>query len=123
VIQHSGNLSGVVIFRALGDESMRSLALSFLLGALGIFSCSVALRAQEANTRVAAMPYSDCLAIIAETAQELGETPVQLVNNDEETTVRINAADGFVTVSCSRANRIVLSKSAVPEAAGKTAAR
>lgn len=102
---------------------MRSLAMTVLLGALGIVPGSVALRAEEANTRVASMPYADCLAIIDETARDLGETPVQLVKNDEETTVRINAADGFVTVSCSRADRIVLSKSAVPAAAGMTAAR
>jgi hypothetical protein len=102
---------------------MRSLAMIILLGAFGITASSAAVQAEEANTRTAAMPYSDCLAIIAETAQELDETPVQTVDNDEETTVRINAADGFVTVSCSRANKIVLSKSPVPAAAGMTAAR
>jgi hypothetical protein len=70
------------------------------------------------------MPYSDCLSIIAETSQEMGEAAVQLVKNDDETTVRINASDGFVTVSCYRAdNRMVLTKSPVPEAAGMTAAR
>ncbi|MCG7392183.1 hypothetical protein MHY87_04615 [Microvirga sp. ACRRW] len=98
---------------------MRALVVASLLSTLGIFSA----HAEEANTRVAAMPYSECLSIIAETAQEMGEAPVQLVNNDEETTVRINASDGFVTVSCSRADKIVLTKSPVPEAAGMTAAR
>lgn len=102
---------------------MRALAVISLLGAFGIFSLGAAARAEDANTRVAAMPYSDCLSIIAETAQELGEPPVQTVSNDEQTTVRINASDGFVTVSCSRAGKMVLTKSPVPEAAGMTAAR
>jgi hypothetical protein len=39
-------------------------------------------------------------------------------------TARIQASDGFVTVSCDRgANKITLTKSPVPEAAGMTAAR
>ncbi|MEZ0172020.1 hypothetical protein [Microvirga sp. TS319] len=86
-------------------------------------SLGAAAHAEEANTRVAAMPYSDCLSIITETAQETGEAPVQTVSNDDETTVRINASDGFVTVSCSRSGRMVLTKSPVPAAAGQTAAR
>ena len=102
---------------------MRALVLTSLLGALGIFSAHTAAQAEDTNTRVAAMPYSECLSIIAEAAEETGEAPVQMVNNDEETTVRINASDGFVTVSCSRANKMVLTKSPVPEAAGMTAAR
>jgi len=122
-MQHSGKSSGVVFYGALGDRSMRSLAMTFLLGAFGLVAGSAAVQADEANTRTAAMPYSDCLSIISETAQELGEAPVQMVNNDEETTVRINASDGFVTISCSRTDKIVLSKSPVPAAAGMSAAR
>jgi len=102
---------------------MKALAITFLLGAFGIFSSTAAVQAQDADTRVAAMPYSECLSIIAEAAQELGEAPVQTINNEEETTVRINASDGFVTVSCSRAGKMMLTKSSVPEAAGMTAAR
>ena len=101
---------------------MRALAMMSLLGALGILSFSVAARAEDANTRIAAMPYSDCLSIINETAQETGMAPVQLVDNDEGTTVRISASDGFVTVSCSRGGKMMLTKSPVPEAAGLTAA-
>jgi hypothetical protein len=102
---------------------MRTLAITSLLGALGLFSFTAAVQADDANTRVAAMPYSECLSIITETAQEIGEAPVQMVNNNEETTVRINASDGFVTISCSRTGKMVLTKSPVPEAAGITAAR
>lgn len=102
---------------------MKVLAIPFLLGAFGIVSSTAAVQAEDASTRVAAMPYSECLSIIAEAAQEIGEAPVQTINNDDETTVRINAADGFVTVSCSRAGKMVLTKSPVPEAAGMTAAR
>lgn len=125
VIQHSGKASVVVIFRALeGGRAMRISTATILFGAFGIFSASLSAQAEEANTRVATMPYSECLAIIAEASSEVGEAPVQLINNEDETSVRINAADGFVTVSCSRANnKMVLSKSPVPEAAGMTASR
>ncbi|MXQ14426.1 hypothetical protein [Microvirga makkahensis] len=99
------------------------MATTFLLSAFGIFPSTAVVRAEDANTRVASMPYSECLSIIAEAAQELGEAPVETVSNDEETTVRINASDGFVTVSCSRDGKMVLTKSSVPEAAGMTAAR
>lgn len=102
---------------------MRALVMASLLGTLGIFSPHAGAWAEDSNTRVADMPYVECLSIISETAQEMGEAPVQLINNDEETTVRINASDGFVTVSCSRGNKITLTKSPVPEAAGMTAAR
>jgi len=38
--------------------------------------------------------------------------------------VRVNASDGFVTVSCERdSSRMTLTKSPVPEAAGMTASR
>jgi len=102
---------------------MRTLAIKSLLGAFGIVSFTSAALAEDANTRVASMPYSECLSIIAEAAQEVGEAPIQTINNDEETTVRINASDGFVTVSCSRAGKMMLTKSPVPEAAGMTATR
>lgn len=102
---------------------MRSLARAFLLGTFGIISAFSVAQAEDANTRVAAMPYAECLAIIAETAQDLDEAPVMLVKNDNETSVRIQASDGFVTVSCSRPDKMVLTKSPVPEAAGISAAR
>ena len=102
---------------------MRALMMASLLGTIGIFSAHADARAEDSNTRVAAMPYSECLSIIAEAAQETGEAPVQTINTDDETSVRINASDGFVTVSCSRAGKMVLTKSPVPEAAGMTAAR
>ncbi len=103
---------------------MRSLKMIFLLSALGVFSGNAEALAEDANTRIAAMPYADCLTIIAETSHEISEAPVQLVSNDDETTVRINAADGFVTVSCHRSdNKMILTKSPVPEAAGMTASR
>jgi hypothetical protein len=102
---------------------MQALAVISLISTFGIFSLGATAQAEDANTRIAAMPYSECLSIIAETAQDMGEAPTQMINNDEETTVRFNASDGFVSVSCSRADKMVLTKSPVPEAAGMTAAR
>lgn len=103
---------------------MRSVTMIFLLGAFGNFSGQTAAQAEDANIRIAPLPYAECLSIIAEASQETGEAPVQLIDNEEETSVRINASDGFVTISCHRTtDKMVLTRSPVPEAAGMTAAR
>jgi hypothetical protein len=103
---------------------MRLTIVSVISGALGILSLGSAVHAQDVNSRVASMPYADCLAIIAEASDEVDEQPLRLVDTSDETTVRIPASDGFVTVSCSRAdNRMVLTKSPVPQAAGMSASR
>lgn len=100
---------------------MRSTLLATMLGTLGVFAAGSA--ALAADTRIASMPFSECLSIINEAAQDVDEQPVKLVSNDDMVTVRINASDGFVTVSCDRsANKMTLTKSPVPEAAGMTAA-
>lgn len=103
---------------------MRSLMLFAFSGILAALAAGSAVQAQEADTRIASMPYADCLSIIAEVSGDIDEKPVHLVDTDDLTTVRINASDGFVTVSCSRSdNRMVLTKSPVPDAAGLTASR
>ncbi|MET0531236.1 MAG: hypothetical protein ABW003_23365 [Microvirga sp.] len=103
---------------------MRLTIVSVISGALGILSLGSAVHAQDVNSRVASMPYADCLAIIAEASDEVDEQPLRLVDTSDETTVRIPASDGFVTVSCSRAdNQMVLTKSPVPQAAGMSASR
>jgi hypothetical protein len=113
-----------MIFRVLENRSMRSLLTAILVGTLGTTAIGAVARAQSADTRIASMPYGECLSIINEAAQEMDEEPVKLVSTSDVTTVRLNASDGFVTVSCSRSdNKMTLTKSPVPEAAGKTAAR
>lgn len=97
---------------------MRSTLLAITLGTLGAF----AAQAQSADTRIASMPFGDCLSIINEAAQEVDEEPVKLVNTSDAVTVRIPAADGFVTVSCNRSGKMTLTKSPVPGAAGMSAA-
>ncbi|EIM27759.1 hypothetical protein [Microvirga lotononidis] len=100
---------------------MRSTLLATMLGTLGAVAAGSA--ALAADTRIASMPFSECLSIINEAAQDVGEEPVKLVSTDDTVTVRINASDGFVTVSCDRsASKMTLTKSPVPEAAGLTAA-
>ena len=99
---------------------MRSTSFAITLGTLG--ALAVGSAAQSADTRVASMPFGECLSIINEAAQDVGEEPVKLVSTSDIVTVRINASDGFVTVSCDRRNdRMTLTKSPVPEAAGMTA--
>jgi hypothetical protein len=102
---------------------MRPLSVALLFAIAGLSVSGLDARA-EANARVATMPFSECLAIISEAAQEVGEEPVKLVSSSDLVTVRINASDGFVTVSCSRSdNRMTLTRSAVPAAAGLSASR
>jgi hypothetical protein len=112
-----------MIFRALENRLMRLFVKIFLAGTLGMAAIGGA-QAQSADTRIASMPFGECLSIISEAAQEMDEEPVKLVNTSDVVTARIQASDGFVTVSCDRsANKITLTKSLVPEAAGMTAAR
>ena len=102
---------------------MRSLMMIILAGSLSTAAIGSA-QAQSADTRIASMPFGECLSIISEAAQEMDEEPVKLVNTSDVVTARIQASDGFVTVSCDRSdNKITLTKSPVPEAAGMTAAR
>ena len=103
---------------------MRSSLMAILFGAFAALAASSGAQAQSADTRIASMPFAECLAIISEAAQDVDEEPVKLVSTSDEVTVRINASDGFVTVSCNRgSNKMTLTKSPVPEAAGMTAAR
>jgi hypothetical protein len=103
---------------------MRSLLIGLLLGVSGLLPSGFDARAETANTRVATMDFSECLSIIGEVSQEVDEEPVKLVSTGDLVTVRIPASDGFVTVSCSRPDRrMVLTRSAVPAAAGLTASR
>lgn len=121
---HSGQTSGVVISERWENRSMRSSLMAITLGTLGALAAGSAALAQSADTRIASMPFGECLSIINEAAQEVDEEPVKLVSTSDVVTVRINASDGFVTVSCDRSsNKMTLTKSPVPEAAGMTAAR
>jgi hypothetical protein len=102
---------------------MRSSLLAIMLGTMGVLASGSVVLAQSADTRIASMPFGECLSIINEAAQEVDEEPVKLVSTNDVVTVRISASDGFVTVSCDRSNsKMTLTKSPVPEAAGMTAA-
>ncbi len=89
---------------------MPALRSRILLGIVALLAASGA-QADAAATRTATMPFKECLAIIAEASEESGEEAVQLVKTSDLHTVRIDAADGFVTVSCSRLdNKMTLTK-------------
>ena len=103
---------------------MRSSTIAMLSGIMMALSFGSAAQAQSADTRIASMPFDECLAIIDEAAQEMDEEPVKLVSTSDMVTVRLSASDGFVTVSCDRSSkRMTLTKSPVPAAAGMTASR
>ena len=102
---------------------MRSLLISFLAASFGILS-SFGTRAETQESRVATMPFADCLAIIAEASQEVDAEPVRLASTDDLITVRIDASDGHVTVSCSRPdNKMTLTKNPRSSTAGMTVSR
>jgi hypothetical protein len=103
---------------------MRPLLVALLFGVAGLSFSGPDARAETANTRIATMPFSECLSIISEASQEVDQEPVKLVSTGDLVTVRIHATDGFVTVSCSRSDsRMILTRSAVPAAAGLSASR
>lgn len=75
-------------------------------------------------TRVVSFRFADCLAILADIAEEAGVTPATLVNTADLRVARIEAADGAVTVSCDRAaGRMALARSPAPAAAAVVATR
>ena len=79
---------------------------------------------EPSNTRVVSFRFADCLAILADVAQEQGVTPVTLVSTADLQVARIEAADGAVTISCDRAaGRMALTKSPAPVAAAVVATR
>ncbi len=98
---------------------MRSLpaALAFTAAVLASSSTVVSLE----GTKTVPMPFAECLSIIAEVSRETGVAPATLVSTGDRRTVRINAADGFVTVSCSRAEgTMTLGRTGPSAAAGPT---
>ena len=116
--------SGVVISGRWENQSMRSSTIAMLSGLMMALAVGSAARAQSADTRVASMPFSECLAIIDEASQEMDGEPVKLVSTSDKVTVRLEASDGFVTGSCDRGSeRMTLTKSPVPGAAGMSASR
>ena len=94
---------------------MRSLPvlITFAAAALTAFGAPAA----PESTKTAKMPFADCLSIIAEVTQEAGAMPAILVSTANLRTVRINADDGFVTLSCARAEGTMTLSKAVTAAA------
>ena len=102
---------------------MSTRPFSLLLGTVALLAAASA-QAAPAGTRTATLPFEACLSIIGEVAEDLGEEPVILVGTSDVRTVRIEAADGFVTVSCSRPdNRMTLTKAGPTVTADLAAAR
>ncbi len=79
---------------------MRLLPALLALASAALTSSSVV--ALPESTKTAPMPFKECLAIIAEVTQETGAMPATLANTGDLRAVRINADDGFVTISCRR---------------------
>ena len=96
---------------------MRRLVISVVFGCATAATAASAF-AETPGVRVATMPFAECIALIDEAVQEEGVSPVQLVRTGDERAVRLDAADGFVTIACSRAdNKVTLSKQVMTAAA------
>ena len=80
---------------------MRASSIALLLGAAGILATSGAF-GEELRARTATMPFDQCLQIINEVSTEFDAEPFGLVDTENERSVRFEADDGYVTVSCSR---------------------
>ena len=72
----------------------------FVVFAAGLFAASGALAASGEKT--VSMPFGECQGIVAEIASDLDVEPVVLASAADLHRVRIDAADGSVTVSCDR---------------------
>jgi len=81
-----------------------------------------AASADPGRTKTVPMPFGACQTIIAEMAEETGEPPVDLVSTSDLRKVRIEAADGFVTISCERTSG-TMSLSETSRPAAVTASR
>jgi hypothetical protein len=79
---------------------------------------------QAGSTRIAALRFADCLAILAEVSEEASEKPVNLLNTADLRIARIAAADGVVTVTCDRvAGRMSVTRGPVAASSTVLAAR
>jgi DNA/RNA endonuclease YhcR with UshA esterase domain len=79
---------------------------------LGLFASGLSAHAEPAAGRIATMPFSECVSIIAEVAQEMDVAPVSLVDTSDIRSVRFDASDGVVTVTCHRQDsRMLLTRS------------
>jgi hypothetical protein len=97
---------------------MRASPIALLLGVAGLFAASGAF-GETLRTRTATLPFDQCLEIINEVSAEFDAEPFGLVNTENERTVRFEADDGYVTVSCNRAdNRMVLTTGSISAQAG-----
>ena len=90
----------------LVDHPMRLLPVLFAFTSAALASFGAAAAASE-STKTAPMPFKECLAIIAEVAQETRVMLMTLANTGDLRAVRIDADDGSVTIRCSRAEGIV----------------
>jgi hypothetical protein len=91
---------------------MRVSLTALLLGAAGLLATSGAF-GETLRARTATMPFDQCLAIIDEVSMEFDAEPFGLVDTENERSVRFEAEDGYVSVSCSRAdNKMVLATGA-----------
>jgi hypothetical protein len=83
---------------------MRALLItvgSFLMGVFAIVAGAAAVTGSPAMTsRTVSMTYDACLEILAEAAEEAGSAPVLLSDAANERSIRIEAADGHVTIAC-----------------------
>jgi hypothetical protein len=95
---------------------------ALIVGAFGIVGFAAAAGAGETGGgRVAKMAFDECLAVIEETAGELGQAPAMLIQTDDVRKVRFSAEDGSVLVTCRRSDGTIALEQDPALAAGRSA--
>jgi hypothetical protein len=84
---------------------MRARLAAVLLGFLSPLALGTPASAGPEQGRVATMSFESCLEIIQEMSDDLGAAPVELARSSDLRSVRFEARDGSVTLTCSRSDR------------------
>jgi hypothetical protein len=84
---------------------MRAGLVIALLGFAGPLALGTPVLAEAEQGRVATMGFESCLEIIQEMSDDLGAAPVELARTADLRSVRFEARDGSVTLTCNRTDR------------------
>jgi hypothetical protein len=96
---------------------MRAGLVIALLGFAGPLALGTPVLAEAEQGRVATMGFESCLEIIAEMTDDLGAAPVELARTADLRSVRFDARDGSVTLTCNRADgKLTLTRMDAPPA-------
>jgi hypothetical protein len=80
---------------AIGAATVLTLCSDFGIGSI---------RGADANLRTETMAFADCISLIDEISGEAGVTAANILRTSDVWLTRLDAADGAVVITCSRAD-------------------